>query len=45
MSDQLLPNQSLTPNQLLTSASGRYTFVYQGDANLVLYKQYPFQPQ
>jgi hypothetical protein len=45
MSDQLLSNQSLAPNQSLTSASGRYTFIYQTDANLVLYKSYPHQPQ
>lgn len=45
MSDQLQSNQSLSPNQSLTSASGRYTFIYQTDGNLVLYKNYPYQPQ
>jgi hypothetical protein len=45
MPNQLLPNESLGPDQFLTSSSGRYTFVYQGDANLVLYKNYPLQPR
>src|SRR5713226_3570419 len=45
MSDQLQPNESLAPDQSLVSASGRYTFVYQGDGNLVLYKNYPLQPR
>src|SRR5205809_6150613 len=41
--DQLLPNESLGPDESLMSANGRYTFVYQGDGNLVLYENY--QPQ
>jgi hypothetical protein len=45
MPNQLLPNESLGADQFLTSSSGRYTFVYQGDANLVLYKNYPLQPR
>ncbi|MBD0256009.1 MAG: hypothetical protein ICV83_09845, partial [Cytophagales bacterium] len=35
------PGQVLNPDQFITSGSGRYTFVYQGDGNLVLYKNYP----
>src|SRR6266513_3667173 len=45
MSDQLLPNESLEPDEFRTSSNGRYTFIYQGDANLVLYKNYPLQPR
>src|SRR6266513_1458432 len=45
MSDQLLPNESLGPDEFRTSSNGRYTFIYQGDANLVLYKNYPLQPR
>lgn len=41
MSDKLLPNQVLGPNQSITSLNGRYFFVYQTDGNLVLYKRYP----
>jgi hypothetical protein len=44
MSNQLQANQSLTPNQSLTSTSGRYTFIYQTDGNLVLYKNYLYKP-
>ena len=40
MSDRLLSNQSIAPNGFITSNNGRYTFVYQGDGNLVLYKNY-----
>jgi len=36
MPDQLLPNESLGPDQFLTSTSGRYTFVYQGDVAVFL---------
>jgi hypothetical protein len=43
--DHLLQNESLGPDQLLTSANGRYTFVYQGDCNLVLYKNYWYKPR
>jgi len=31
------PGEILNPDQSITSANGRYTFVYQGDGNLVLY--------
>jgi hypothetical protein len=44
--DQLLQNESLGADGFLTSLSGgRFTFVYQGDGNLVLYKNYRFQPR
>lgn len=38
--DQLLPNESLGPDQSISSPNGRYTFVYQSDGNLVLYRNY-----
>ena len=38
--DQLLSDESLGPDQGLSSPNGRYTFVYQGDGNLVLYRNY-----
>lgn len=41
MADRLLSNQTLAPNQSITSLNGRYYFVYQTDSNLVLYKRYP----
>jgi tyrosinase len=31
------PGEALTPGQGIVSANGRFTFVYQGDGNLVLY--------
>ena len=31
------PGEVLSPDQPITSANGRYRFVYQGDGNLVLY--------
>ena len=31
------PGEVLNPGQSITSANGWYTFVYQGDRNLVLY--------
>ena len=38
MASQLLPEESLGSDQLLSSANGRFTLVYQGDdGNLVLY--------
>ncbi len=43
--DQLVPNESLGPNQFLASLNGRFTFVYQGDSNLALYKNYRNQPR
>lgn len=36
------PDQYLGAGAELRSPSGRYTFVYQPDGNLVLYKNYPF---
>jgi IPT/TIG domain len=37
--DDMQPEEVLYPGQYITSANGRYTFVYQGsDGNLVLYK-------
>lgn len=41
MADRLLPNQTLFPNQSIASPNGKYTFIYQADSNLVLYKRYP----
>ncbi len=38
--DQLLPDESLRADQNLSSLNGRYTFAYQNDGNLVLYKNY-----
>jgi tyrosinase len=35
--DDMQPGEVLTPGQGITSANGRYTFVYQADGNLVLY--------
>jgi hypothetical protein len=35
--DDMQPGEVLPPDQPLTSANGRYSFVYQGDGNLVLY--------
>ncbi len=35
--DTMQPGQILLPGEAIHSASGRYTFVYQGDGNLVLY--------
>jgi hypothetical protein len=42
MADTLKPGESLRANGSITSANGRYTFIYQGDGNLVLYS--PFMP-
>lgn len=36
--DDLRPGEMLAPGQSITSGSGAYTFVYQGDGNLVLYR-------
>ncbi len=33
----MLADEALTPGAAITSANGRYTFVYQSDGNLVLY--------
>jgi predicted esterase len=35
--DDMQPGEVLNPNQSITSANGRYTLIYQGDGNLVLY--------
>jgi hypothetical protein len=35
--DDMQPGEVLNPDQSITSASGRYRFIYQGDGNLVLY--------
>lgn len=37
--DTLVVNQSMTPNQHLTSANGNYRLVFQSDGNLVLQRQ------
>lgn len=42
---QMLHGQTLPPDQPIHSANGRYTFVFQGDGNLVLYKNYPNHPR
>ncbi len=36
--DQMQPGQVLNPGQGITSADGRFNFVYQNDGNLVLYR-------
>ncbi len=36
--DTMQPGQSLNPGQSIISADRRFTFVYQGDGNLVLYR-------
>ena len=36
--DTMQPGQVLNPGQHITSADGRYTFIYQTDGNLVLYQ-------
>jgi hypothetical protein len=38
-SDQLTPDQSLYPEDMRTSADGRFHFKYQNDGNLVLYDE------
>jgi hypothetical protein len=35
--DDMQPGEVLVAGQPITSASGRYSFIYQGDGNLVLY--------
>ncbi len=37
--DTLIVNQSMKPNQHLTSANGKYRLVFQSDGNLVLQRQ------
>jgi len=36
--DRILPGQVLNPGNSISSADGRFTFIYQGDGNLVLYR-------
>jgi tyrosinase len=36
--DDMQPGELLNPGESITSANGRYTLVYQGDGNLVLYR-------
>ncbi len=36
--DDMQPREVLNVGELIRSADGRYTFVYQGDGNLVLYR-------
>jgi hypothetical protein len=36
--NDMQPGEVLNPGQSITSANGRYTFVHQGDGNLVLYR-------
>jgi hypothetical protein len=42
--DDMRPGEVLNPNQSLFSASRRYKFVYQGDGNLVLYRNADGRP-
>lgn len=37
--DRLLPGDRLRPGEGITSSDGRFDLVYQGDGNLVLYRQ------
>lgn len=41
---QLLPGESLEPEQFLRSPNGRYVFKYQDDGNLVLYRSWDGRP-
>ncbi len=36
--DRLLPDESLKPDESVSSLNGQYTFKYQSDGNLVLYR-------
>ena len=38
------PGEVLSPGQSIRSANGQYTFVYQGDGNLVLYRNRDGRP-
>jgi len=42
--DDMQPGEVLSPGQSITSANGQYTFVYQGDGNLVLYQNRDGRP-
>lgn len=37
--DDMQPGEVLNPGESISSASGQYTFIYQDDGNLVLYRQ------
>ena len=43
--DTMSPGETLPVGGAIHSANGRYTFVFQADGNLVLYKTYPNHPQ
>ena len=43
--DTMHPGETLAINGAIVSANGRYTFVFQSDGNLVLYKSYPNHPR
>lgn len=42
--DNMQPGETLNPGQSRSSANGQYTLVYQGDNNLVLYRNRDSQP-
>ena len=42
--DDMQPGEVLNPDQSISSANGQYTFIYQGDGNLVLYRNRDGQP-
>ena len=42
--DYLLPGEALWAGQSITSPNGRFTLIYQADANLVLYKNFWDRP-
>ncbi len=42
--DQLLPDEVIGLDQSITSLNGRYTFIYQGDGNLVVYRNSDGRP-
>jgi hypothetical protein len=43
--DDMQPGEVLNPNQSITSSNGQFTFVYQVDGNLVLYRNTDGQPR
>ena len=42
--NDMQPGEVLNPNQSISSANGQYTFVYQADGNLVLYRNKDGKP-
>ncbi len=42
--DDMQPGEVLNPGQSISSGNGEYTFVYQGDGNLVLYRNRDREP-